>query len=60
MSSTPEIRRVHKLESKFKLRPHLVVDEPAVFLDGKPLRVTLRDLISPKAYQQLKELGLIP
>lgn len=58
MSSNAEIAAVHNAESKLKLKPHLAMDRPIDF-NGSPLRVTLKDLLSPEAYAKLKELGLI-
>jgi hypothetical protein len=63
MSSHADIRQVYREESKFKLKPHLVNPElePAVIVRGSDglLRVTMRELLSPAAYQTLKEMGLL-
>lgn len=58
MSTNAEIAFVHRAESKMKLKPHIAFDRPMEF-NGRPLRVTLKDLLSPEAYAKLKELGLI-
>lgn len=60
MSTRAEILDVHETESKFKLRPHQAPITQVLTIETRGLRVRLRDLISPKAYQMLKDMGLLP